>query len=388
MRARRDFLAWKGWEQASTPGHVLQTPGLPPARWRPGDVPIQSPNSTNPNFPAADMRQAGHSGLWTYTTPLPSGVFIYGFYVNCPTADQTGCAEIPDPANPTWATRRGVVDAASIPISTVNVPSDPRFHTVDYSWQRPTDRQGRLAHVTYPSPGHLTPVGQNYLVVYTPPGYDPGRAKPYPTVYLNHGGGENELGWSIQGNLADLMDNLIGTGEVQPMVVVMPYGGGYPASTANQAYRTDLVTHIVPWVEQHYHVSASAKDRAFSGLSFGGQVTNQLMLANTDRFGYYGMMSAGLAPGTTLTTDQIAALEKVTIFVGAGWQDSIFADGFTVNGTQIHTGPANEVRTLTAAGLHVTTDFIDGGHEWYVWRILLRDFLTRVAFRPSPRGDW
>jgi len=30
----------------------------------------------------------------------------------------------------------------------------------------------------------------------------------------------------------------------------------------------------------------------------------------------------------------------------------------------------------------VFPDFINGGHEWYVWRILLRDFLTRVAFFP------
>jgi enterochelin esterase-like enzyme len=131
-------------------------------------------------------------------------------------------------------------------------------------------------------------------------------------------------------------------------------------------------------------VSASASERAFSGLSFGGMLTNQFMLFNTSEFGYYGMMSAGFPPGTTLSKAQIAALKKAVVFVGAGWQDSIFADGFTVGGTLIHTGPAKEVRTLANAQIPVTTDFVNGGHEWYVWRILLKDFLTRVAFWPSP----
>lgn len=76
------------------------------------------------------------------------------------------------------------------------------------------------------------------------------------------------------------------------------------------------------------------------------------------------------------------------MFVGAGWQDSIFAVGFVLNGQTAHTGPAQEVRTLTDAGIPITTDFVNGGHEWYVWRILLRDFLTRVAFQPSAYATW
>src|SRR6266702_3319781 len=30
---------------SGTPGSPVQTPGLPPAQWQPGDVPMQSPNS-------------------------------------------------------------------------------------------------------------------------------------------------------------------------------------------------------------------------------------------------------------------------------------------------------------------------------------------------------
>ncbi len=100
------------------------------------------------------------------------------------------------------------------------------------------------------------------------------------------------------------------------------------------------------------------------------------------------MMSAGLAPGTVLSAKQIAALKKATIMVGAGWQDIIFADGYTVGGVQYHTGPAKEVRILANAKIPVATDFVNGGHEWWVWRLLLKDVLTRVAFWPSPAANW
>ncbi|MER5515719.1 hypothetical protein [Streptomyces sp. NPDC002763] len=33
-----------------------------------------------------------------------------------------------------------------------------------------------------------------------------------------------------------------------------------------------------------------------------------------------------------------------------------------------------------------TADFVNGGHEWFVWRRLIRDFLTRTAFFPPVTG--
>ena len=68
---------------AATPDHpVVEGQGLLPTDWRPGDFPLQRPNSTGPNFPVADMTK-GKDGVWTYTTPLPSGVFTYSFRVDC-----------------------------------------------------------------------------------------------------------------------------------------------------------------------------------------------------------------------------------------------------------------------------------------------------------------
>ncbi|MFE6486996.1 alpha/beta hydrolase-fold protein, partial [Streptomyces sp. NPDC057757] len=359
------------------PDGLVETPGLLPRQWKPGDVPIAHPNSTSPLWPVADMTK-GHDGLWTYTTPLPGGTYTYGFFVDAQADGATTAGQLPDPGNPAWNVVDGVVHGTAVDRSQVYVPSDPDFDTVDLSWQGPARRErGKLRHVTYDSPGHVTPAGKNYLVLYTPPGYHAKRAKPYPTLYLSHGGGENEMGWSTQGDLANIMDNLINDGEIQPTVVVMPNATGYAASTYDQLHRTDLIERIIPWVEEHYNVSASAADRAYSGLSAGGMRTSYLLLNNPEQFGYYGLMSAGLPAGTTLTSEQVTAMRKVSVFVGCGWQDPI-----NVGFSTLHRGPFRAVRDLTAAGVHVQTDFVDGGHEWYVWRILLRDFLTRVAFMP------
>ncbi len=263
---------------ASTPGHPVQTPGILPSHWKPGDVPMQSPNSTAPNFPVTDMRQIGDSGVWTYTTPLPSGVFSYGFFVNCKTSDQSGCSEVPDPANPAWTVRQGAKAASPTNSSQVYVPSDSRFGSINLWWQGPARVKGKLAHITYRSPGHVTPANKNYLVVYTPPGYNPHRAKPYPVLYLQHGGGGNELDWSTQGDVGNILDNLIDTGEIQPALVVMPVNQGYVDAPNYGNFDKDLIKTIIPYIQSHYHVSRSASGRAFSGLSEGGAITNSLML--------------------------------------------------------------------------------------------------------------
>jgi hypothetical protein len=78
------------------------------------------------------------------------------------------------------------------------------------------------------------------------------------------------------------------------------------------------------------------------------------------------------APGTigTLSAAQQAAIKHVAVIVGGGWDDPL------------HPFALTDLSAVQSVGGEVFPDFINGGHEWYVWRILLRDFLTRVAFFP------
>jgi len=60
--------------------------GRLPSQWKPGDFPIANPNNgAAANWPVADMVK-GADGVWTYTTPMPSGTYTYSYYRNCDAA--------------------------------------------------------------------------------------------------------------------------------------------------------------------------------------------------------------------------------------------------------------------------------------------------------------
>jgi hypothetical protein len=60
--------------------------------------------------------------------------------------------------------------------------------------------------------------------IYCPPGYDNNINEKYPVLYLQHGMGEDERGWGIQGKVDIILDNLIADGKAKPMLIVMDQG--------------------------------------------------------------------------------------------------------------------------------------------------------------------
>lgn len=128
--------------------------------------------------------------------------------------------------------------------------------------------------------------------MYTPPGYERGSAS-YPVLYLIHGGGDEDSGWSTIGRAGFILDNLIAAGKAKPMIVVMPNGAislpgaaaGRGASTPEELaqrmvtlsrqhdmFVSDLLTGIIPYVEQNYRVLASRTSRfGYSSRSEGKQ---------------------------------------------------------------------------------------------------------------------
>ena len=61
-------------------------------------------------------------------------------------------------------------------------------------------------------------------MVYTPPDYDRDTRARFPVLYLQHGAGENETGWTRQGRANFILDNLIARKQAVPMIVVMDHG--------------------------------------------------------------------------------------------------------------------------------------------------------------------
>jgi len=355
-------------EAASSP---TTSEGRLPTEWQPGDFPLAFPAATAANWPVYDMVK-DDEGVWSFTTPLPSGVFTYQFFRNCDATPPqlSGCTPMADPANPPW-NASGSIERTS----QVYVPSDKRFGTEDYSWQSPAPvgHRGTLSNVNYPSPLSTNPVGSHDLAVYLPPGYDSARETPYPLFILSHGGGGNEIDWSTQGVMANIIDKLIAAGAVQPMVVVNTNfnnltGGAF-------GYAPDVLDAVIPFVQANFNVSSEASGLAFAGLSAGGARGNQLLFNHTEEFGYYGIWSTGGNPPVPPVGDPVydnpELNELLGLHIAAGKQDPIFPNTQT------------EIAGLTDAGVPFTSYLINGGHNWHLWRNALRDFLTHVAFRTT-----
>src|SRR3954454_602247 len=370
MRIRGEWFFSGGSDTTTT-----SSAGRLPAQWKPGDFPIANPNSgAAANWPVADMAK-GADGVWTYTTPMPSGTYTYNFYRNCDAnpPQLTGCTGTFDPSNPPFNTVGGVTSGSLEPSSQVYVPSDPAFGTRELSLEAPNATHGTLVDLTYPDPESTNPVGQHYVAVYTPPGYNAARTVPYPTLYISHGGGGNEADWLTQGAANEIIDNLIASGKMQPVVMIATNFNGLP--NGNAGYQADLLNRVIPFIESKYNVSHNAADRAFAGLSAGGSRANQLIFNATTAFGYYATWSIGTGGAPPAGDPRYANpdLKKLLgLVVGGGRFDSI-----TMGTKGMLEG------YLSANGVPYLDDTIDGGHEWYVWRQSLANYASSVAFRQT-----
>jgi enterochelin esterase-like enzyme len=214
------------------------------------------------------------------------------------------------------------------------------------------------------------------VFVYTPPGYDAGDRRKYPVLYLLHGGGEDERGWSQQGKTDLILDNLIGQGSTKPMLVVMP-DGNVPRSAFNSkdyydAFDKELNDCLIPFVEKTFRAETDGKNRALAGLSMGGLQTLHVGILHPDRFASLGVFSSGWFRTAQNTNDDYEYLKahqadfkaKNQLFWIAmgGREDIAFENG------------KDMCAKLDAIGVKYAYSEYPGGHAWPVWRNNLNRF--------------
>jgi enterochelin esterase family protein len=231
--------------------------------------------------------------------------------------------------------------------------------------------------------------------VYTPPGYEGGGEK-YPVLYLLHGGGDEDSGWSTIGRAGFIVDNLLADKKALPFLIVMPNGslprpanlprtapGGQPTPEARAAmealqnrFTDELLKEVVPYVETHYRVRTGAENRAIAGLSMGGGQSLRVLTTHPDQFAYVAIWSAGLPGGNA-----------------GNWQDrnAAFLSGADkVNGAvkllSIRVGD----KDFALAGSKALAEVFDkykikheiqvggGGHTWINWRHYLNELAPRL----------
>jgi enterochelin esterase-like enzyme len=310
---------------------------------------------------AVDMVK-GVDGTWSVT--IPAGVPGFHYYwflvdsleINDPGSEiysaysrRTSGIEIPEPGADFYYSK-------DVPHGDVRI--HPYYSKITATWRR--------------------------AFVYTPPDYDKNPNLRYPVLYLQHGGGEDETGWTVQGHANLIADNLIAAGKAKPMIIVMDRGyATKPAETrqtAGQNVATTLeevfLKEIIPMIDANYRTIADQKHRAIAGLSMGSQQAMQIGSRNLDVFSHIGLFSRGSSANFDLQSafggvysDVAAFNSKVSLFYWAAGTAE----------PEIYTWGKETAATMIKNGLNVTwVEWPGLSHEWQVWRKDLNDFLPRL----------
>jgi enterochelin esterase family protein len=238
--------------------------------------------------------------------------------------------------------------------------------------------------------------GARRIFVYTPPGYDRSGLR-YPVLYLQHGYGEDEAGWSQQGRENFILDNLIAARKAKPMIIVNenglpgaefqppspPRAGEKPAPVTevaryfmNNKYSTfDSVFSgdLIAFIDANFRTLPSRENRAIAGLSMGGAQALRIGLTHLNEFAYVGLFSPAIYV-TDISKDCDGALadpaklnQQIRLFwLGIGTEDFLL-------------GPVRESHeTLERAGIKHVWVQSSGAHVWTVWRQYLADFAPRL----------
>ena len=225
-----------------------------------------------------------------------------------------------------------------------------------------------------------------HAMVYTPAEYDlkKNAKKRYPVLYLQHGMGEDETGWSRQGHMQHIMDNAIARGEAVPMIVVMesgdvkaPFRGGdnrQGLSDYGSSFYRVMTQDLISTIDSRYRTLTDRDHRAMAGLSWGGHQTFDLVMNHMDLFSYMGAFSGA-----------IFGLDPQTTYGGA----FLRADEFNKNIHYLFMSCGSEelrnfqtdksVEVLRNCGIKVDFQVSEGTHhEWLTWRRALRQFIPHL----------
>ena len=223
-----------------------------------------------------------------------------------------------------------------------------------------------------------------HAMVYTPAEYDlkANIKKRYPVLYLQHGMGEDETGWSKQGHMQHIMDNAIAAGRAVPMIVVMesgdikaPFGPGQSRDQYGNSFYPVLLNDLIPYIDANFRTKTDRENRAMAGLSWGGHQTFDIVLTNLDKFSYMGTFSGAIF-GLDLKTAYNGVFTNPEAF---NKQIHYFLMCSGTEGMDKMFGTKKMVEDLNAMGINAHYSESTGtAHEWLTWRRGLNEFIPHL----------
>ena len=324
-----------------------------------------------------DMEPDGKGGFMAVTDPLPVGFHYYFMNID-------GVNFI-DPASETYFGCNRECGGLEVPEGAEGDYYRPQQGVAHgqvrsiYYWSEHSTKNG---HQPSTFNQQASTNGEwRHALVYTPAEYEKGKKK-YPVLYLQHGMGEGETSWMLQGKMQHIMDNAIAKGEAVPMIVVMesgdikaPFGGGNNRAGQSEygaSFYPVLLNDLIPYIDANFRTKADRENRAMAGLSWGGHQTFDVVLQNLDKFAWMGTFSGAIFGldvktaynGVFANADEF---NKKIHYLYMNWGSEDF-----VNSQPIVDG-------LRGLGIKVDSSVSEGtGHEFLTWRRGLHEFIPHL----------
>ena len=312
-----------------------------------------------------DMQPDGKGGFMAVSDPLPVGFHYYFMNIDG--------VNFVDPASETFF-------GCNRESGGIEIPEGPEG---DYYRPQVGIPHGQVRNIYYHSP-HSKFGEWRRALVYTPAEYEKGN-KRYPVLYLQHGMGEGETSWMLQGKMQHIMDNAIAKGEAVPMIVVMESGDikqpfDFASGASNQQGLSDygatfypvLLEDLIPYIDKNFRTKADRDNRAMAGLSWGGHQTFDVVLQNLDKFAWLGTFSGAIF-GLDVKTAyngvfaDAAAFNKKIHYMYMNWGEEDFVKSGDI------------VRQLRELGIKVDASESAGtAHEFLTWRRGLHEFIPHL----------
>ena len=343
----------EGFKPASTNTFISQYPAVnPDTRQAMFRVVAPAANIVQLQMGGKHDMKKDEEGVWWYTTePLVVGFHYYGILIDSVQVMDRG-SEAYFGSN--WES------------SGIEIPEGPEGDYYRFSKDIP---HGHIRSIHYWSDINGL---ERHINVYVPAGYEANPDKKYPVLYLVHGWGEDENGWSVQGHMANIMDGLIASGQAVPMLVVMPSGDIKTNSDIREASGdvTDIyLKNLIPFIDQTFRTHTDREHRAMAGLSRGGFQTCRTVFPNMDQFAWMGTFSGFFVRGGDVINAFDGVFQDAAAF---NKQLNLF---FISTGTE-ERNPKEMVEALQAHGIEniVFHESQGTAHEWLTWRRALNEF--------------
>jgi enterochelin esterase family protein len=375
---------------------IEHTPLVEPVPNQPRDVLVTflwraAPGTTSVQTAGRPMTRLLETDLWYLTLTMDPRVPIFYSFFPVVAGDQE--RRVADPLNP----HRFVIAAAAQAALPPDLQAEAarwrqtsmllfREHPATrWTEVRPGTPRGKVEMFTVPDQRRAK---DKRVWVYTPPNYNPRSSVPYRLLVCFDG-----PSYLVEIPVPTVLDNLLAADSIWPTVAVMVDNGDARASAEDLDNHADFAgfmgNELVPWVRNHWRVSADAGQAIVCGYSRGGLGATYVAWKRPDVFGNVlaqsGAFWRGNEGGTAdpeWLTQQFKNSPKANLrfYVEVGEQET----GKTPAGPIFIEANRRLHRALADKGYDVRYVEVAGArHDPVHWRFQLADGILHLAGKPA-----